>query len=63
VPTVRRGDAAGEVHEPVVVLLPEMPTAPTGPANLIAPTMRRVRWQAITLLFVAPFIGEVTSHR
>jgi hypothetical protein len=33
---LRRGDAAGEVHEPVVVLLPEMPTAPTDPV-LISP--------------------------
>ena len=34
VPALRRGDAAGEVHEPVVVLLPEMPTAPAGAAQL-----------------------------
>ena len=31
-PALRRGHAAGEVHEPVVVLLPEMPTAATGAA-------------------------------
>ena len=28
VPALRRGDAAGEVHEPLVVLLPAMPAAP-----------------------------------
>jgi formamidopyrimidine-DNA glycosylase len=33
------GDAAGEVHEPVVVLLPEMPTAPTRPARVTAPSV------------------------
>jgi hypothetical protein len=38
-----------------------MPTAPTGPAYLIVQTMRRIPWPAITLMFVAPFIGEVMS--
>jgi hypothetical protein len=37
VQSLRRSDAAGEVHEPVVVLLPEMPTAHTGPAWLNLP--------------------------
>ena len=34
VPPLRRGDAAGEVHEPLVVLLPEMPTAPASPPGI-----------------------------
>ena len=34
VPALRRGDATGEVHEPVVVLLPEMPTPPASPPVL-----------------------------
>ena len=33
VPALRRGDAAGEVHEPLVVLLPEMPTPPARPRD------------------------------
>lgn len=34
-PALRRGDAAGEVHEPLVVLLPEMPAEAAGAASLI----------------------------
>jgi len=41
VPALRRGDAAREVHEPVVLLLPEMPTATTGFAYLTTASVRR----------------------
>ena len=34
VPALRRGDATGEVHESLVVLLPEMPTSPAASAAL-----------------------------
>ena len=34
VQALRRGDAAGEVHEPLVVLLPEMPAPPPSPPGV-----------------------------
>jgi hypothetical protein len=40
VQALRRGDAAGEVHEPVIVLLPEMSTAAEGFAHLAVPLPR-----------------------
>lgn len=41
-PAVRGGDAAGQVHEPLVVLLPEMPTEAARPPS-VAPKLRADR--------------------
>jgi uncharacterized OsmC-like protein len=48
VPALRRGDAARKVHEPLVVLLPQMPTPPADPSAL-AP--RSTFWRAPLALF------------
>jgi hypothetical protein len=61
-PPVWRGDAAGKVHEPVVIFLPEMPTPAAQPAE-IAHARRYVGAQVHRLAIGDVFIGSEALAR
>ena len=58
-PPLRRGDAAGEVHEPLVLLLPEMPTPPASPSAYLDPPRESTKW----LRFSRTFLLECAVSR